>query len=44
MDISVTRFRVICLEFIRRVETGGEAIDIKRRGKVVARLSSSPLS
>jgi antitoxin (DNA-binding transcriptional repressor) of toxin-antitoxin stability system len=39
MDISVTQFRANCLELIRRVETGGEAIDIKRRGKVVARLA-----
>lgn len=42
MDISVTRFRASCLELIRRVETGGEAIDIKRRGKVVARLTPPP--
>jgi len=42
MDISVTRFRVSCLKLIRRVETGGETIDIKRRGKVVARLVSPP--
>jgi antitoxin (DNA-binding transcriptional repressor) of toxin-antitoxin stability system len=39
MDISVTEFRASCLELIRHVETGGEAIDIKRRGKVVARLA-----
>ena len=42
MDISVTRFRASCLKLIRRVETGGEAIDIKRRGKVVARLAPPP--
>ena len=42
MDISVTRFRATCLELIRRVETGGEPVDIKRRGKVVARLASPP--
>lgn len=42
MDISVTQFRANCLELIRRVETGGEAIDIKRRGKVVARLAPPP--
>jgi antitoxin (DNA-binding transcriptional repressor) of toxin-antitoxin stability system len=42
MDISVTRFRASCLNLIRRVETGGEAIDIKRRGKVVARLAPPP--
>ena len=39
MDTSVTQFRATCLELIRRVEIGGEAIDIKRRGKVVARLA-----
>jgi len=42
MYISVTRFRASCLKLIRRVETGGEAIDIKRRGKVVARLAPPP--
>ena len=44
MDISVTRFRASCLKLIRRVETGGEAIDIKRRGKVVARLAPPPMA
>jgi len=43
MDISVTRFRASCLKLIRRVETGGEAVDIKRHGKVVARLSPPPM-
>jgi antitoxin (DNA-binding transcriptional repressor) of toxin-antitoxin stability system len=42
MDISVTRFRARCLELIRRVETGGKPVDIKRRGKVVARLAPPP--
>ena len=42
MDISVTQFRASCLRLIRHVETGGESVDIKRRGKVVARLSSPP--
>jgi antitoxin (DNA-binding transcriptional repressor) of toxin-antitoxin stability system len=42
MDISVTRFRASCLDLIRRVETGGDPIDIKRRGKVVARLAPPP--
>lgn len=42
MDISVTQFRANCLEFIRRVEVGGEPVDIKRRGKVVARLTPAP--
>lgn len=42
MDISVTEFRQICLQLIRRVEAGGEPVDIKRRGKVVARLTPPP--
>ena len=42
MDISVTRFRASCLELIRRVESGGEPVDIKRRGKLVARLAPPP--
>jgi antitoxin (DNA-binding transcriptional repressor) of toxin-antitoxin stability system len=42
MDISVTEFRARCLEIIRRLERGGSAVDIKRRGKVVARLSPPP--
>lgn len=42
MDISVTRFRASCLKLIRRVEAGGATIDIKRRGKVVARLAPPP--
>ena len=42
MDISVTRFRASCLALIRRVEAGGSSVDIKRRGKVVARLAPPP--
>ena len=42
MDISVTRFRASCLELIRGVEAGGKPVDIKRRGKVVARLAPPP--
>jgi len=42
MDISVTQFRASCLELIRRIEIGGEPVDIKRRGKVVARLTPAP--
>lgn len=38
MDISVTRFRAQCLELIRRVESGGEVVEITRHGKTVARL------
>jgi antitoxin (DNA-binding transcriptional repressor) of toxin-antitoxin stability system len=42
MDISVTAFRACCLELIRRVEALGEPVDIKRRGRVVARLARPP--
>jgi len=38
MDISVTQFKAHCLDLIRQVEDSGEAITIRRRGKVVARL------
>ncbi len=38
MDISVTRFRALCLELIRQVESGGEVVEITRHGKTVARL------
>ena len=42
MDISVTQFRASCVALIRRVEVGGEAVNIKRRGRVVARLTPPP--
>jgi len=42
MDISVTQFRARCLELIRHAEVGGEPVDIKRRGKLVARLTPAP--
>ena len=42
MNISIAQFRANCLECIRRVESGGEPIDIERRGKVVARLAPPP--
>jgi prevent-host-death family protein len=38
MDISVTDFKARCLDLIRKVEEGGKAITIRRRGRVVARL------
>ena len=38
MDISVTEFRAQCLELIRQVERGCEAVAITRHGKLVARL------
>ena len=42
MDISVTEFRARCLSLIRQMENGGAPVDIKRRGKVVARLAPPP--
>lgn len=42
MAISVTKFRASCLQLIRRVEAERTAVDIKRRGKVVARLTPAP--
>ena len=42
MDTSVTQFRANCPELIRRAEAGAEPVDIKRRGKVIARLTPAP--
>jgi len=36
--ISVSKFKAHCLDMIRQVETAGAAVDLVRRGKVVARL------
>lgn len=36
--VSVTKFKMHCLDVIRRVEQDGAPIDLVRRGKVVARL------
>ncbi|MEQ1867085.1 MAG: type II toxin-antitoxin system prevent-host-death family antitoxin, partial [Micropepsaceae bacterium] len=38
MDISVTTFKAHCLDLIRKVETSGKAVTIRRHGRVVARL------
>jgi antitoxin (DNA-binding transcriptional repressor) of toxin-antitoxin stability system len=38
MDISVTEFKAHCLDLIRKVENGGRAVTIRRRGRIVARL------
>jgi antitoxin (DNA-binding transcriptional repressor) of toxin-antitoxin stability system len=43
MDISVALFKAHCLDLIRSVEKGGEAVVIKRRGKVVTRLTPPQL-
>lgn len=36
--VSVSEFKLHCLDVIRRVEQEGMAVDLTRRGKVVARL------
>lgn len=38
MVISVTQFKARCLELLRDLEQHGDAIEIKRRGRVVARV------
>lgn len=44
MTITVTDFKAHCLELLRRVEEGGEAIEITRHGQVVARVVAAPQS
>jgi len=39
--VSVSEFKAHCLEVIRHVERAGTAVDLVRRGKVVARLVPS---
>jgi antitoxin (DNA-binding transcriptional repressor) of toxin-antitoxin stability system len=39
MDISVSEFKAHCLDIIRRMEKDGQSVTIKRRGKIVARLT-----
>jgi prevent-host-death family protein len=36
--VSVSEFKAHCLDMIRQVERDGAAVDLTRRGKVVARL------
>lgn len=36
--VSVSEFKLHCLDVIRRVEQEGAAVDLTRHGKVVARL------
>ena len=38
MDISITEFKQRCLEILREVERTGQAVTIRRRGKIVARV------
>ncbi|KAB2931685.1 MAG: type II toxin-antitoxin system Phd/YefM family antitoxin, partial [Rhodocyclaceae bacterium] len=43
--VSVSEFKAHCLDVIRQVERAGTAVDLVRRGKVVARLvPSAPAS
>lgn len=39
--VSVSEFKAHCLDVIRQVERAGTAVDLVRRGKVVARLVPS---
>jgi prevent-host-death family protein len=41
MTITVTDFKAHCLELLRRVEERGEAIEITRHGRVVARVTAT---
>ena len=36
--VSVSEFKAHCLDMIRQVEQAGAAVDLTRRGRVVARL------
>ena len=36
--VNVSKFKAHCLDMIRQVEKTGTAVDLVRRGKVVARL------
>lgn len=36
--VSVSEFKAHCLDMIRQVEQAGAAVDLTRRGKIVARL------
>ncbi len=36
--VSVSEFKAHCLDMIRQVEKAGDAVELTRRGKVVARL------
>jgi len=38
LAVSVTEFKTHCLDFIRQVEQVGNAVELTRHGKVVARL------
>lgn len=38
LAVSVSEFKAHCLDVIRQVEKAGAAVDLVRRGKVVARL------
>ncbi len=38
LAVSVTEFKARCLDLIRQVEQAGDAVELTRHGKVVARL------
>lgn len=38
LAVSVTEFKTHCLDLIRQVEQVGDAVELTRHGKVVARL------
>ncbi|MCF8183857.1 MAG: type II toxin-antitoxin system Phd/YefM family antitoxin, partial [Polynucleobacter sp.] len=38
ITVSVSEFKLHCLDVIRQVEKDGAPVDLTRRGKVVARL------
>ncbi len=42
MTIPVTAFKSHCLEILRSLEKNHQAIDITRRGKVIARIVPAP--
>jgi prevent-host-death family protein len=41
LAVSVTEFKTHCLDLIRQVEQVGDAVELTRHGKVVARLIPS---
>ena len=42
LTISVSEFKTHCLDLIRQVEQVGDAVELTRHGKVVARLIPTP--
>jgi prevent-host-death family protein len=44
LAVSVSEFKTHCLDLIRQVEQAGDAVELTRHGKVVARLVATPPS